>query len=1559
MGVEEQTLKGNEDLEEVYVNVCKEMPENCRIIVQNTHKVKPYSELFHTPVMINDSFQLQGMLDTGSMACTLSEEAEQSLLAKNGLPQKGQLTEQVILIGCGGVQVRPKGMYEVDMSLYGVKCTVPVLVVPGQKDDIIIGTNVLKFVMHQMKGSNDYWELISRDAQGSSECEQFLEMMSSLTRWRGENVPDKVGTVKLTQAVTLLPKQEYLVWGRLPSQVPMSPGSTVVVEPTTSRSIPRGILIGRVITPLWGDGWIPLKITNPTEKPLTLKRNSKLADVSPCLAVEDFTLFQGSCQKKSDTDHVNAPKNTDDTDLKQRLQSAGLGSIDIDFCQVTPSTKLQLIQMLEDYQDVFSKHHLDCGEAKGFVHRIRLTDDRPFRLPYRRVPPAHYQKLRQVLTEMEDQGIIRKSMSEFASPLVMVWKKDGGLRICTDFRWLNARTLKDAHPLPHQSDCLAALGGNGYFSTMDLTSGFYNLPMHEEDKRFTAFTTPLGLHEYNRMPQGLCNSPASFMRMMLSIFGDLNFSSLLCYLDDLLVFAPSEQEALSRLEVVFQRLRGHNLKLSPKKCHLLQKSVKFLGHIIGSEGVAVDPDKVDVIVKMSKRDLMEEDSCTPSVQRVKSFLGMVFYYQHFIPNCSSIAKPLFALTAGQKRKGRVRKSNQNSGIFRKLRSTDWTDECDSAFLCLKEKLLSCVVLAHPDFSKPLILSIDASLDGLGAVLSQRQEGETRARPIAFASKTLSGSQKRYPAHRLEFLALKWSVCEKFSHWLKGHSFTVWTDNNPLTYIMTKPKLDACEQRWVAKLAPYTFDLKHIPGTKNTVADALSRDPFARSVSQRLIAESYENLLMEAEGTREEGVQDIFRCKVQCQRADRSGGVKMEALQGKFIGSQDSCNVKSLCEAHTEWETATESRAAQLLESLPQVMTTGQGALPAFSLDELRHSQELDPVIKEVLPFVDRRKPPSRRERSGLNARTLTLLKQWDRLRVQEGVLYRVTKDPLSRQRRSQFVLPSSLKEKALSGVHDLAGHQGQARTLHLTRQRFFWSRMESDVKEYVKCCQRCILAKTPEPSARAPLESIRTSAPMELVCIDFWSAEDSKQRSVDVLVITDHFTKLAHAFPCPNQTAKQVAKKLWDHVFCVYGFPERIHSDQGANFVGKLVAELLSLAGITKSQTTAYHPMGNGGTERFNRTLGNMLRALPLGVKQHWPQQIQSLTFAYNATIHETTGYAPFYLMYGRVPRLPVDLVFKQVLKDPIMVDHKTYAKTLMSHLNEAARIAQQHAGKEQQRQAKGYNKRVRGAYLNVGDRVLLANKTERGKRKLADKWEPTMYSIIARNPHTHIYKIADGGGKTKVVHRNLMLDVSFLPLQEPTIKQSPQVTLEEGSELQSTDSLSSLVVETSEDRTCSWIWASDADGESLEEEKQSRMVMSNSPSEGSSQLSLAEPQPEPAEDDENGKGEGEREDLPATDLPGPSPVSQSHTTATDMSANVSDLSETNSSKFIPATPATDNDTVIPTLGSGEEHHVVRTRAGRTVKTVKRFIETMVQKPFTKGIIDKLSRRSSSLLSLF
>ncbi|KAJ8384800.1 hypothetical protein AAFF_G00197870 [Aldrovandia affinis] len=718
----------------------------------------------------------------------------------------------------------------------------------------------------------------------------------------------------------------------------------------------------------------------------------------PCLAVEDLPITQGCAGRSaaSPTPPTVSPRSAGDP-VQQLLKDCGLVDINVDGCEVSESCRRKLAELVLSYQEVFSEISLtvERRRSSSTVSASLMTAPSVCLIAVF-LPPLPTAE--RVLSDMEMKGIISKSLSEYASPLVMVWKKNGDLRICTDFRWLNAKTIKDAHPLPHQADCLAALGGNALFSTMDLTSGFYNVPLHESDRKFTAFTTPMGLYEYNRLPQGLCNSPASFMRMMLSIFGDLNFSSLLCYLDDLLVFAPSEEEALRRLEVVFSRLRANNLKLSQKKCNFLRKSVRFLGHIVDASGVSVDQEKVAVISGFRKEDLMDADGCTPSQQKVRSFLGMVLYYQHFIPGCSTIAKPLFALTGGQKRKLKGSGGEQEGGTFRTLTPQDWDPACDRAFEDLGSALLHC---------------------------------------------------------------------------------------------------------------------------------------------RRLLSEPYSRLLEQVCSVNDSCVQDAFHVTCLPQSAENPS---LCATGGMSLSEEEVSSLLSSC---GDWDSGLKQRAASLAGHLSQLVPPGLDMFSSLSSADLQSHQRQDPTINRVLHFVERKRRPSRRERDKENQMVMRILKQWDKLTILDGILYRVTRDPVTKHKRFQFVLPDSLKSQALAGVHDLAGHQGQPRTLSLVRQRFFWYDVEKDVRSYVRNCARCVLSKTPEPAARAPLESITTSAPLELVCIDFWSAEDNNNKSVDVLVITDHFTKLAHAFPCQDQTAKKVAKKLWDNFFCVYGFPQRLHSDQG------------------------------------------------------------------------------------------------------------------------------------------------------------------------------------------------------------------------------------------------------------------------------------------------------------------------------------------------------------------------------------------------------------------------------
>lgn len=207
------------------------------------------------------------------------------------------------------------------------------------------------------------------------------------------------------------------------------------------------------------------------------------------------------------------------------------------------------------------------------------------------------------------------------------------------------------------------------------------------------------------------------------------------------------------------------------------------------------------------------------------------------------------------------------------------------------------------------------------------------------------------------------------------------------------------------------------------------------------------------------------------------------------------------------------------------------------------------------------------------------LRQWGKLTTSLGVLYRVTKHPVSRKKTYHYIVPVALRGQVLKWVHDEAGHQGQQCTLWLTRQHFYWNSMKNDVKEYVAHGKRCVLSKAPEPEAGAPLVPIVTTMPLEFVCVDFWSAEDANSKS------WSHFTKRACDYPCPNQSAKTVTYVLWNNLFSIYGFAECIHSDRGANFDSSLIAVLLQLAGVDKSHTTPNHPICNGQAKQFNKTL--------------------------------------------------------------------------------------------------------------------------------------------------------------------------------------------------------------------------------------------------------------------------------------------------------------------------------------------------------------------------------------
>ena len=312
----------------------------------------------------------------------------------------------------------------------------------------------------------------------------------------------------------------------------------------------------------------------------------------------------------------------------------------------------------------------------------------------------------------------------------------------------------------------------------------------------TAFRMGTGcLYEYTRMPFGLCNAPATFVRLMDAAFGDQNFRTLLTFMDDVLVYGSTFEETVQRLELVLTRLGNLGLKVKPSKCSLFQEKIKYLGHIVTGDGISPDSEKVAAV---------RNYKVPTSRKEVRSFLGLVGYYRRFIPGFAKRSAPLRSLLEDEKDS---KKTSTKKGPKRGKQPLIWTEQCQTAFDSLKEKLVNPLILGYPDFTRAFILETDASDRGLVAVLSQEQDGKRRV--IAYASRGLRPTERNmdnYSSFKLELLALKWAVTEKFREYLLGAKATIYTDNNPLTYIKTV-KLGAVETRWVAQLAQFDFEVR--------------------------------------------------------------------------------------------------------------------------------------------------------------------------------------------------------------------------------------------------------------------------------------------------------------------------------------------------------------------------------------------------------------------------------------------------------------------------------------------------------------------------------------------------------------------------------------------------------------------------------------------------------------------------------------------------------------------------------------------------------------------------------
>ena len=556
----------------------------------------------------------------------------------------------------------------------------------------------------------------------------------------GENLTDLDELVLLKNKATIPAFESIILHCRTRKTMMMGYRLHVMTQatyPEDGANLLNGVYVLKTYTELRdGSRNVLVVLRNPMGKPVHLTAGRPVARVVAANAILDAVPSPKFLRKLDELEPNRNPPKKLTIEERQKLLLELLrkeGRLD-KLKEWPPELALKFERMLMEHQNIFSleQNEIECTDTAE--HVIELLDTEPFKERFQRIAPLLVEEVREHIQEMLDGGTIRPSQSPWCNAIVLVRKKDGGLRFCIDFRRLNSRTKKDAYPLPRMQETMESMVGTHFFSTMDLKSGFWQVKMAKNSQQYTTFTVgSMGVYEFLRMLYRLCNAPATFQRLMQNCLGELNLSYALIYLDDVIVFW-TEEEHLHCLPVVFTRFLEHGLKLKPSKCHFLQDEITFLGHEISAEGMKPGMVNLKAIAEMAPPRTYTEIRC---------FTGMTGFFWRFIKGYSKIAKPLNDLLEGEASK-------------LKAEEVELPPDTLKAFEELKLRCMTAPVLVFTDFKKSFRLETDASKEGLGAILLQESD-DGHYHPVAFASCELKGGEPKYHSSKLEFLALKWAV----------------------------------------------------------------------------------------------------------------------------------------------------------------------------------------------------------------------------------------------------------------------------------------------------------------------------------------------------------------------------------------------------------------------------------------------------------------------------------------------------------------------------------------------------------------------------------------------------------------------------------------------------------------------------------------------------------------------------------------------------------------------------------------------------------------------------------
>ncbi|KAL6440856.1 hypothetical protein ACFW04_003346 [Cataglyphis niger] len=1030
-------------------------------------------------------------------------------------------------------------------------------------------------------------------------------------------------------------------------------------------------------------------------------------------------------------------------------------------------------RLIDRHQDLFHLPGSKLGFTSVIKHKIVTSDEQPINTKQYRFPPIHKEEIDKQIKELLDNDVIKPSESPYNSPLWIVPKKADSKgnkrwRMVIDYRALNEKTIGDAYPLPNITEILDQLGSAKYFSVFDLASGFHQIPMHESHAGKTAFSTPHGHYEFNRMPFGLKNAPATFQRLMDQVLSGLQGSELFVYLDDIVLYASSLREHEIKFDKLAERLRQANLKLQPDKCEFLRKEVGYLGHIISDQGVKPDPAKIRAV---------KEFPTPRNAKNIKQFLGLAGYYRRFIPNFSKTARPL-------------------TNLLKKEEPFDWTDKQESAFVQLREALCTEPILQYPDFTKPFVVTTDASGYAIGGILSQGSIGKDL--PIAYTSRLLNTAEKNYSTIEKELLAIVYCV-NYFRPYLYGRRFELVTDHKPLVWLHSVKDPTSRLVRWRLKLAEYEYEVKYKAGRTNVNADALSRNPAQTLPIIKRTRKDESNRIFPIEReAMPDSDESLFNCagtseSARTNRETQAPDSDIERPQSSSddndassypetdSSSSDSCIFDNINET-----ASTKYAIGPRIITIPDNFTTRRDNLVIFT------TQQGAPVDTGARMLQDTKSLPLIRDAALARAR---VNKNGNRRIISLVIKERVSGVTENIMKETICSLLDVVNELGLQSISIAKGDVDNvpwetvcsllSRVLDRTNINIFVctnkisippdeEKLEiirenhcsaigghkgAEVQSFVQNCRPCQLKKLVRVKTKQPM--VLTDTPdsaFDKVSMDIMGPlPTTRSGNSYILTIQDLLSKYSLAVPLKHAGAVDVADAFTNEFICTFGAPKAILTDQGSHFLNSLMRNVARKFKIRHFKTTAYRPQSNGSVERSHQVLWEYLKHY-VNKDNEWDEHLKLASFSYNTSVHEGTQFTPHELVFGKVAKVPSS---EPDTTHEVNESYAKYLTELFNKIKNAQMIAHENLINAKKRSKLYYDRKLNSRKFKIGSSVYLLK--EPSKSKLGDQYTGP-YRVIEVLKNNNV-KIAISRHKTRIVHADKL---KFSPHQAPTLITTP-----------------------------------------------------------------------------------------------------------------------------------------------------------------------------------------------